>query len=162
MFGKLITGFLLSGLVAALLSSCDADQLSRLKPGKTTAEEVRQIMGRPDLEWREPDGSRVWEYPRTPEGVVNYMLVIGPDNVLREVQQVLTEENFSKIVPGMTQDEVRRLLGRPAHQRSFALKKETVWDWKTKSEISMQWFFNVHFDATGLVSKTSTSFEPKG
>lgn len=157
-----MAGCCLLGLVAVFLSGCDADQLSRLRPGRTTADEIRQIMGRPDLEWREPDGSRVWEYPRTPEGVVNYMVVIGPDNVLREVQQVLTGENFSKIVPGMTQDEVRRLLGRPAHQRSFALTKETVWDWKTKSEISMQWFFNVHFNADGLVSKTSTSFEPKG
>ena len=66
------------------------------------------------------------------------MLVIGPDNVLREVRQVLTEENFAKVSPGMTTDEVRYLLGQPAHQARFSLKQETVWDWKTKVDSGME------------------------
>ncbi len=97
-----------------------------------------------------------------PEGIVNYMLVIGPDDVLREVRQVLTEDNFAKIKPGMMREEVHRLLGRPAHQRYFSLKQETVWDWKTKVDSGMEWYFNVHFNDDGVVTKTSTNFVPKG
>lgn len=162
MFGKLLAGILLPGLVAAALSACDADKLNKLRPGRSSADEVRQIMGQPTLEWREDDGTRTWEYPRTPEGMVNYMLVIGPDNVLREVRQVLTEENFAKVRPGMTTDEVRYLLGQPAHQARFSLKQETVWDWKTKVDSGMEWYFNVHFDDRGVVTRTSTHFVPKG
>jgi len=162
MMTKLLAALLVPAAFALVLGACDADKLGKLRPGVTTADEVRNIMGRPDLEWRDPDGSRVWEYPRTPEGIVNYMVVIGPNNVLREVQQVLTEDNFRQVVPGMSRDEVRRLLGRPAHQRFFPMKGETVWDWKTKTEPGMDWFFNVHFNQDGLVSRTSTNFEPRG
>ena len=159
---KLFAGFFLSGLVALVLSACDADKLSKLKPGTTSGDEVRKLMGQPTLEWVDADGTRVWEYPRTPEGIVNYMLVIGPDNVLREVRQVLTEENFAKVRPGMSSDEVRYLLGRPAHELYFSLKQEKVWDWKTKVESNMSWYFNVHFDNDGVVTRTSTNFEAKG
>ena len=107
---KLLLGVFLSGLLALAFSACDADKLSKLKPGITSADEVRKLMGEPSLEWVETDGTRVWEYPRTPEGIVNYMLVIAPDNLLREVRQVLTEENFAKVRPGMSSDEVRYLL----------------------------------------------------
>ncbi|MCM8594599.1 tyrosine-type recombinase/integrase [Accumulibacter sp.] len=31
----------------------------------------------------------------------NYMLVIGPDGRLREIRQVLSEENFARVRPGM-------------------------------------------------------------
>lgn len=159
---KLFAGIFVSGLIAFVLSACDADTLSKLKPGSSSADEVRRLMGQPTLEWVDADGTRVWEYPRMPEGIVNYMLVIGPDNVLREVRQVLTDENFARVRPGMSTDEVRYLLGRPAHERYFSLAQETIWDWKTKVEPGMTWYFNVHFNNDGVVSKTSTNFVPKG
>ncbi len=161
MIGKLIQG-LLTGLLAATLPACDSVNLQELKPGVSTAFEVRDRMGAPATEWKEADGSVTWEYPRTPEGLVNYMLVIGPDNVLREIRQVLTEENFAKVQPGMTHTEIRRLLGKPAHQIPFELKKEIVWDWKTKTEPGMDWYFNVHFNRDGQVLRTSTHFVPRG
>lgn len=159
---RLFASMFLSALIGMVASACDADKLGRLKPGVSHADEVRNVMGRPSLEWKDADGTRVWEYPRTPEGMVNYMLVIGPDEVLREVRQVLTEENFARVRAGMSKDQVRYLLGKAAHEQYFALQKETVWDWKTRVEPGMEWFFNVHFDADGLVRKTSTSFVPKG
>lgn len=162
MFGKLLSAFLLAGPLVLVLSACDVDKLSRLRTGSSSADEVRQVMGNPNLEWREADGTRIWEYPRTPEGMVNYMLVIGPDQILREVRQVLTEENFNKVRPGMRMDDVRYLLGQPAHELRFPLNQETVWDWKTKVESGMEWYFNVHFSDRGVVTRTSTNFVPKG
>jgi outer membrane protein assembly factor BamE (lipoprotein component of BamABCDE complex) len=161
MIKKLIRG-LLSGIVAATLLACDSVNLNELKPGVSTAFEVRDRMGTPAMEWKEGDGSVTLEYPRTPEGMVNYMIVIGPDNVLREIRQVLTEDNFARIQPRMNREEVRRLLGKPAHDVYFSLKKERVWDWKTKTEPGMDWFFNVHFNEDGLVVKTSSNFVARG
>lgn len=162
MFRKRFARLFLAASIAALLPACDVDRLNQLKPGVSTGEEVRKIMGQPNFEWKDADGTRIWEYPRTPEGIVNYMLVIGPDEVLREVRQVLTEENFNRVRPGMRMDDVRYLLGQPAHQVRFPLNQETVWDWKTKVEPGMEWYFNVHFSDRGVVTRTSTNFVPKG
>ena len=162
MFRKRFARLFLAAAIAALLPACDVDRLNQFKPGVSTGEEVRKIMGQPNFEWKDADGTRIWEYPRTPEGIVNYMLVIGPDEVLREVRQVLTEDNFARVKAGMSQDEVYRLLGRPAHQQRFTLQQETVWDWKTRVEPGMTWFFNVHFDTAGVVTRTSTHFVARG
>ncbi len=161
MLKRLLAG-LVSGLMAAFLPACDGINLQKLKPGISTVQDVREIMGPPNMEWNDADGTLTWEYPRTPEGIVNYMIVFGPDKVLREVRQVLTEENFGRIQAGMSKEDVRRLLGQPAHEFYFSLKKEHVWDWKTKVESGMDWYFNVHFDESWRVLKTSANFSSKG
>jgi outer membrane protein assembly factor BamE (lipoprotein component of BamABCDE complex) len=161
MLNKLFAG-LLSGLMAIVLPACDGINLDKLKPGISTLQDVRDIMGPPTMEWADPDGTLTWEYPRTPEGIVNYMIVFGPDQRLREVRQVLNEENFARVREGMSRGEIRRLLGKPAHEFYFPLKKEHVWDWKSKVEPGMVWYFNVHFDENGRVVRTSSSFDPKG
>lgn len=156
MLRKLLVG-LLSGLIAALLPACDGINLAKLRPGQTTAPQVREIMGPPTMVWSDDDGTQTWEYPRTPGGIVNYMIAFGPDQVLREVRQVLTDENFARVRPGMSRDEVRRLLGRPAHEIFFSLKKEHVWDWKIIGIANTPAYFNVHFAEDGRVVHTSTN-----
>lgn len=47
MFGKLLAGLLLTGAIALVVSACDVDKLSRLRPGSSSADEVRQVMGKP-------------------------------------------------------------------------------------------------------------------
>lgn len=156
---KLLVGFL-SGLIAFLLQGCDSVKLEKLKPGVTTMVQAREIMGSPTMEWLDSDGSATWEYPRTPAGVVNYMIDFGPDKVLREVRQVLTEENFARVKEGMPREQIRRLLGQPASEQYFSLKREYVWDWKTKSENSYDYFFEVYFDERGHVTRTGSHYKP--
>jgi hypothetical protein len=52
--------------VLALLG-CDLG-ISQLKPGVSTAADVRKVLGEPTFEWREPDGGYTWEFPRGPTG----------------------------------------------------------------------------------------------
>ena len=151
---------LLSGVVAAM-PACDSISLPKLKPGISKRQDVEDIMGPPTMEWKDADGSVTWEYPRTPNGVVNYMIVFGPNGVLREVRQVLTEENFAKVSPGMSREDIRRLLGQPAKESYFSLKKEYVWDWRKDDPMNMTVYFNVHFDESGRVIRTSTNVEPR-
>jgi len=146
-----------AGLIAALRPAFDIINLPRLKPGLTSAQQVRKIMGPPTMQWSADDGTQTWEYPRTPEGIVNYMIVFDAGQVLREVRQVLTAENFARVGEGMTRDEVRRLLGQPASEQFFSLNKESVWDWKAIAVANTPAHFNVHFDADGRVVRTSTT-----
>ena len=157
MIGRLLAGTLF-GLLTILLPACDSVSLEKLKPGLTTMQQAQEIMGPPAMEWQDTDGSVTWEYPRMPNGIVNYMIDFGPERILREVRQVLTDENFARVKEGMTREEIHRLLGQPANKHYFPLKKEHVWDWKTKSEGAYDYYFNVHFDESGRTLRTSTHF----
>jgi hypothetical protein len=161
MLKKILAG-VFSGLLAAFLPACDGLNLGKLKPGVTSLQAVREIMGAPSMEWQDADGSLTLEYPRTPQGMVNYMIDFGPDQILRQVRQVLTEANFARVRPGMSMPEIRRLLGRPAHEIFFPLQQEHVWDWKIKADAGMEQFFNVHFSEAGLVLRTTSNLDPKG
>jgi len=156
---------MLSGFLAGLgLVGCDAISLKELKPGVSNGYEVRERMGQPTMEWKNVDGTLTWEFPRGPEGIVTYMIVIGPDNILREIRQVLTDENFARIEKGLTKEQVRRLVGKPARMTTFALKNEEVWDWKYQGEgrPNTMEFFHVHFDPDGKVIHTSRTMVPAG
>ncbi len=159
---KRLVAALLSGLLAAFLPACDGINLGKIKPGTSTTHDVRQLMGEPTMAWHDADGTQTWEYPRTPQGMVNYMIDFAPDQRVREVRQVLTEENFARVKAGMSTDDIRRLLGQPAHELYFTLKKEHVWDWKTRSESGGDQYFNVHFDEQRRVLRTSSNFDAKG
>jgi SmpA/OmlA family protein len=144
------------------LFGCDAIGWKKLKIGVSTGYDVRDKMGTPTMEWKNEDGSLTWEFARTPEGKENYMVTIGPDNMLREIRQVLTEENFARVEKGMTRDQIRRLLGKPAHVMKLGLDKQEVWDWKYKNPHNAELYFNVHFDAGGAVVETSRTEDHRG
>jgi outer membrane protein assembly factor BamE (lipoprotein component of BamABCDE complex) len=132
--------------------------LRGLTPGVSTEEQVRDQMGRPETERVFTDGSKRLEYPRGPQGLNTYMVDIDRDGKLSAITQVLTAENFAKIRPGMSEDEVRRLLGKPGEIAVYPLKPETVWSWKWREGgVNEEAFFNVHFGPDGRVSTTSRS-----
>lgn len=136
----------------------DALLLRGLTPGVTTEAQIRDQMGQPETERTFTDGSKRLEYPRGPQGVTTYMVDIDPQGKLRAVTQVLSAENFAKVRQGMTEDEVRRLLGKPGEVAVYRLKPETVWSWKwNEGPPAGEAYFNVHFNAEGVVYTTSRS-----
>ncbi|MFL9924888.1 outer membrane protein assembly factor BamE [Herbaspirillum lusitanum] len=131
--------------------------LDQLQKGVSSEAEVRKIMGEPDTVWDDGHGAHTLEYPKGPEGVRTWMFAINPLGTLIDYRQVLTSDNFSKVLPGMSQAEVRRLLGRPRSVMQFARKNEEVWDWKY-IDVHEQRLFNVHFDLNSTqVARTSIS-----
>jgi hypothetical protein len=152
-------GFLV--MLGALLTLLGCDRTSELRPGISTTAEIIDKLGRPTMEWQEGT-DKVWEYPFTPEGTRNYMLTIGPGGVLKAMDQVLTPENFARVQPGMLQEQIRRLLGKPASIQFFALKQEEVWEWKEQTvQPAADMRFAVHFSNTGVVTGTSRYENPK-
>lgn len=142
------------------LVGCDVQRIAKLEVGVTTEAEVRARWGEPAAVYAEPDGGRTLEYPRQPEGQVNYMLAIGADGKLVAMRQVLTPDRFATIEPGWDQARVRRLLGRPAQTRRYALKQQEVWDWRF-ADAGEARMFSVTFDAAGRVVSTTTTLDPK-
>jgi hypothetical protein len=137
-------------LVLILAAGCA--NFSAISPGDS-APTVEARVGAPGTVWKNADGSEVWEYPLGPSGVQTFMVDIGPDRTVRAVRQVLREEYFSKVAPGMSRDEVRRLLGRPKEVWYFPARDEEVWTWRYL-EVNYR-LFNALFDRTsGTVRST--------
>jgi outer membrane protein assembly factor BamE (lipoprotein component of BamABCDE complex) len=115
--------------------------------------QVQARMGKPETVRKNADGSETWEYPGGPLGRQTFMVTLGSDHSVKEVRQVLSEEYFAKVVPGMSRDEVRRLLGRPGEVSTYPARDEEVWSWRYQQANAM--FFHVLFDRrTGTVRTT--------
>jgi len=136
--------------LAASLWSCAA--VSPVAGGMDEMQ-VRARMGKPETVRNNPDGSETWEYPGGPLGRQTYMVTLGPDHAVKDVRQVLSEEYFSKVVPGMSREQVRQLLGKPGEVSTYSAREEEVWSWRYQQQNPM--FFHVMFDrSTGTVRTT--------
>jgi outer membrane protein assembly factor BamE (lipoprotein component of BamABCDE complex) len=142
------------------LAACDPQRVAKLEEGVSTEVEVRKQFGDPVTVTVAPDGTRTLDYPRQPEGWTNYVIQIGPDGKMSSLRQLLNPDNFARVQPGMGQQEVRNLLGRPAKMQKWVLKSEETWDWRFKPGQLSQ-VFTVTFDDQGRVLRTATGDDPR-
>lgn len=146
-----------AALAAALLPACDVVNLPAIKPGLTTAAEVRARMGEPGFVHPNADGTVTWEYSRQPMGVHCYMISFDRQQVVSRLEQVLSEGNYARVRAGMGRDEVRRLLGAPGSKQVFDNLGEEIWEWRIEGTPPIdETYFMVHF-ATGHGGVTRTS-----
>ena len=143
-----------------MLLGCDPQKIAELEEGVSTEADVRARFGEPAAIYDEANGDRTFEYPRQPEGQVNYMISIGPDGRMTSLRQVLKPANFARVAQGSDRVEVRRLLGRPAKRQVFDLKQEEVWDWRFVDGGESR-IFSVTFDRQGRVVATGSTLDPK-
>ena len=153
-----------AAVASALMPACDIVNLNEIRPGITTAAEVRARMGEPGFIHHDNDGTAIWEYSRQPQGVHCYMIAFDRKDVVTRMDQVLNDANYARIADGLSKDDVRRILGAPATKVVFDNLREEVWEWRIEgtphNEVT---FFNVHFDTgTGLVKKAGKRVEMKG
>jgi outer membrane protein assembly factor BamE (lipoprotein component of BamABCDE complex) len=142
------------------LAACDQQRIAQLEEGVATEADVRAQFGEPAAIYDEPDGSRVFDYPRQPEGRANYMITIGADGKMSALRQVLKPADFAKVTPGLDKAQVRRLIGPPAKTQKFELKPdEEHWDWRWLDNQQPK-TFTVTFDRDGKVLSTAVTDDP--
>jgi len=112
----------LTGLLAVAAASAaifGASGCATLAPGAlpagTPIESVRHGVVSPTGEYRLPDGGTRLEFAQGSFGKQTWMLDFDASGRLVQNRQALTEDNFATILPGMSDDQVRMRLGRPAH-----------------------------------------------
>jgi hypothetical protein len=150
------------GLLALfVLVACDDRRISELEEGVATEADVRAKFGEPEKVWDAPGGVRTFEYNRQPAGQRNYMITVGPDGRMNALRQVLTPANFAKVQPGMSVDDVRRLLGKPARVTPFELKQEVHHDWRYLDSPNTAMVFTVIFSRDGRVLRTFSAPDPE-
>jgi len=124
-------------LLLPLLHAC-----SSYAPPKAVAGLSREIliaqMGSPEME-RPADGGSRLEFPRGPYGHQTWFVYLDPAGRATRAEQVLTEQNFSRVGVGMAQDEVRKLLGRPSEIQGLGRARGEVWSYRYDN-YDCRWF----------------------
>lgn len=115
---------------AAALTGCAALAPASAPLGSPIAEVRRAAAFSPTGEYPLPGGGTRLEFAQGSFGKQTWMMDFDAQGKLVSKEQVLTEANFARIVPGMPGAEVQMRLGRPAHVFSVQRQKIQVWNYR--------------------------------
>jgi len=145
-------------LVIAVLAGCASPR--SFAPGSSIVD-VRAKVGTPTDIRFDRNGDELWEYAQGPEGTETYLVRVGADGKVKEVAQILTDDQLMKIVPGtMTKADVRNLLGRPSDQTFTGAG--TVWSWRFKRDGVQPGYLTVRFNPDNTVMERIAIIDPTG
>jgi len=115
--------------LALALSSCASFDGRGLVTGQSNAADVERVMGAP-AEKRQVGGETWFYYPRQPFGRKTFVARVSGDGRLIALEQRLTDENITKLVPNTTRaEQVRELFGPPWSAVNFPRQDRTTWTW---------------------------------
>lgn len=145
-----------------LIAGCATpDRDPRLQPGVSTGQDVIAHHGQPRRIWPDANGGRTLEYSSQPRGRHAYMVHLTADDRLVGIEDGLSAAGQARIQPGMTPEQVGRLLGTERSRVFFPLSGEYVWDWSIEpDQAGYQMRFNVHFKDGRVVRTTQSMVFP--
>jgi len=147
------------GIYLALVSlqACTTYSPSSSMIGMSISEVVN-AMGKPDREIQITQGMRL-EFPRGPKGKHTYFVNFDEQGKLISWTQVLTEERFKLIQPGMPEDEVMNLIGAGKERFGLARNRGYVWSFRYQTPLC-QWF-QIEFTAEKTVRSVGYGLPPE-
>ena len=141
----------------AVLAGCAALAPASAPLGTPIAEVRRGSFG-PTGEYPLPGGGTRLEFAQGSFGKQTWMMDFNAQGKLVSKEQVLTEANFARIVPGMPGAEVQMRLGRPAHVFSVQRQKIQVWNYRYFGGDCV--WFQVTVSDAGPVTETGIGTDP--
>lgn len=132
----LLRSALLSSLLAVAACSSYAPPTD---PAGMTQDQLRVRMGAPEMQRPLEGGGVRLEYPTGPYGHHTWFVDVDASGRVLRSEQVLTEQNFNQIVPGMAQANVRQRLGRPNSVSMLARDRGVVWNYRFEGPFC-EWF----------------------
>ena len=129
--------------------------------GQSMEADARARLGSPTETRVDRNGDRLWEYATGPEGVETYVVRFGADGKVKEVTQLLTDDQLAKVVPGKTtRSEVKELLGRPADEAIYPVGM--TWWWRYLRNGISPGYLVVSFNPDGTVRDRIAIIDPSG
>ena len=118
-------------------------------------------MGPPTHAYTMPDGHVRLEYNHMPFGRQTFMVDLDAAGHMARWENVLDERHFSAIQPGMTRDDVLRLIGPPSFTGIYHLPAPgTTWNYRFET-VQRCIVFQVDFrDASGTVLESAFPPDP--
>lgn len=126
-----------AALALATLAGC-ASYTPTVNVGEPIAA-VEARNGAPTGRYPLPGGASRVEYARGPFGKHTWMIDVDAAGRVTAVEQVLTENRFWTIRPGMAADEVLQTLGRPSQVRASGWQPGQYWSYRYET-FFCQWF----------------------
>ena len=110
---------LCNGVAAALLAGCaTAYAPTSIQPGDARATVIAR-MGEPVATYATDGGGQRLEYSHMPSGLLTWMVDLDATGRVLRWQQVLDEPHFNAVGPGLTEAEVRQLIGPPSEHGHY-------------------------------------------
>jgi hypothetical protein len=143
---------------AGLLAACAGPwQADRLAPG-TPRDAVLAAFGTPTRSVRLPDGGERLQYSAQPLGQQAWMVDLDPAGRLVRTRQVLTANDWHRIVPGQwTRADVEREFGPPAVVDRVASWNGPVLTYRWNDGVDM--FYWVYLDGGDVVRRAHPGME---
>jgi len=130
-------------------------------PAGASREQVLRAMGPPTATYTMPDGHERLEYTRQPAGRHTFMLDLDAGGHLAHWENVLDENHFAAVVPGLRAPDVLRLIGPPTFTARY-LRPERGVTWNYRFDTVQHCIvFQVDFnEATGQVLGSAYPSDP--
>ncbi len=145
-------------LFAAVLTGCASPRA--FGPGSSMVGVLARA-GPPTDICFDRNGDELWEYASGPQGTETYLVRAGSDGKVKEVTQILTDDQLMKIVPGtMTKADARNVLGRPSDQTFTGAG--TLWSWRFHRNGVQPGYLLVTFNPDNTVKERIAIIDPTG
>jgi hypothetical protein len=149
----------LSILAAAALAGCASPR--SFDPGSSMVDLLARAGPPTDIRF-DRNGEELWEYTTGPQGGLTYLVRSGSDNKVKDVTQLLGDDQLLKIVPGkMTKADVRNILGMPSVV-TYTAAAGTVWSWRFKRDGIQPGWLTVRFNPDNTVFERIAIIDPPG
>lgn len=147
-------------ILTLLLAACTTFNGKDLVPGKSTAAEAETMMGTADQRLKLANGDSALYFSRLPYGRAMYVVTVGPDGVMKSIEQRMQQATFAKVVANTwTKKEVSELLGPPGMQGRFDRQKRDWWEYRYRlaPDHRVVW---VQFSDDGVVREMLDMLDP--
>ena len=125
--------------------------------GKSRIEVVERL-GTPARQVSTDTGIRL-TYAKGPYGRHTYIIDFDQNDQVVRWQQVLTEQQFQKIIPGMTAAAVEELIGPSFEKITLGRQRGEVWSYRFETPFCI--WFQVEVDQSGLVRSAGHGIPPE-
>lgn len=126
--------------------------------GLTRSETIARL-GEPNPVPADLDSASRLDFPRGPFGKHTYSVYFNSQGIVTGYKQLLTDENFSKIVPGMDEREVVDLIG--VSKNTFKLGRDRGYVWTYRYVTALCHWFQIEFTAEKKVRSAGYSLPPE-
>lgn len=155
---RLLRNILVLVLVGLLVGACRTYAPSDRFIGMSR-EEVITAMGTPYPLPTELDQAPRLDFPRGPSGKHTYRVQFDAEGKATSYQQLLKEENFGQIKPGLDVNEVIELIGMSRDSFGLARQRGYVWNYRYFTPLC-RWF-QIEFTAENKVRSSGYSLPPE-
>jgi outer membrane protein assembly factor BamE (lipoprotein component of BamABCDE complex) len=144
--------------MATILTACASQP--PLHPGESE-QAVLQTLGKPTHTYLDRN-DRLLEYMTGPWGQQTWVARIDPSGKLISYEQVLTNQKFASLKPGVaTKQDVLHTVGAPSETSYLPLSQLEVWSYPYKESGVWDSMMHIHFDKSGIVRRLESGPDPR-